>query len=46
MLKHGNFPDSILFKYLPLEIIKTLYYSLINPFYYTELKFGMAHMLT
>ena len=37
-------------KSLPLEIIKALYYSLINLFWlyivYTELKFGMAHMLT
>ena len=35
-----------LFKYLSFAAIKTLYYSLMNPFYYTELKFGTARMLT
>ena len=30
-------------KYLPLEIIKTLYYSLIHFYYTRELKFGIAH---
>ena len=33
-----------LYKYLSLAIMKTLYYTLINPFYYMELKFGVAHM--
>ena len=37
----------ILSKYLLLEVTKTLYYSLINPFLlYGIEKFGMAHMLT
>ena len=33
-------------KYLPLEIIKTLYYSFINPFLLYGIEFSMAHMLS
>ena len=33
-------------KYLPLEIKKTIHYSLINPFLLYGIKFSMAYMAT